>query len=113
MHRSVVPGAFLIDVLPELENVPFYDTLSGWKKLGDEINQKDAAVFAYFWNKMKRLRRGQHHIVGDGDLYRVIVRNMGLMRWALFTLLNSSRYASGCRCLFVQDVRRGLMVGGL
>jgi len=34
--------------------VPFYDALSGWKKLGDDIHQKDAAVFAYFWNRMKR-----------------------------------------------------------
>ena len=48
------PGAYLIDVIPELQNWPLYDTLSGWSKIADEIHKEDTAVFAYFWNKMKK-----------------------------------------------------------
>jgi hypothetical protein len=44
----------LIDVLPELEYFPLYDYLSSWKKIGDEIHRKDAEIFAYFWNRMKK-----------------------------------------------------------
>jgi hypothetical protein len=48
------PGAYLIDVFPELENWSFYDWLSGWKKQADEIHKEDTQVFTHFWNKMKR-----------------------------------------------------------
>jgi hypothetical protein len=48
------PGAYLIDVFPELEYLPLYNFLSGWKSVGDEIHRKDAATFKYFWDRMKR-----------------------------------------------------------
>jgi hypothetical protein len=48
------PGAYLIDVWPELESWPIYDMLSGWKKTADEIYKKDTAVFTHFWNKMRK-----------------------------------------------------------
>lgn len=47
------PGAYLIDVWPELQNWPLYDMLSGWKKTADDIHKQDTAVFTHFWNKMK------------------------------------------------------------
>jgi len=48
------PGAYLIDVFPELEYLPFYNFISNWKKVGDEIHRQDAATFALFWNRMKK-----------------------------------------------------------
>jgi hypothetical protein len=48
------PGAYLIDVLPEVDWLPFYDWFSNWKKEGDRIHKEDTAVFAYFWNKLKK-----------------------------------------------------------
>ena len=51
------PGAFLIDGLPELENVPFYDTLSGWEKKNwaiRSIRKTLLYIFAHFRNKMKK-----------------------------------------------------------
>ena len=47
------PGAYLIDVWPELESWPMYDVISGWKKTADDIHKQDTAVFTHFWNKMK------------------------------------------------------------
>jgi len=48
------PGAYLIDVFPELESWAFYDWLSGWKKTADYIHREDTKVFTHFWNKMRR-----------------------------------------------------------
>jgi hypothetical protein len=48
------PGAYLIDVWPELENWPLYDMLSGWRKTADDIHKQDTAVFTHFWNKMRK-----------------------------------------------------------
>lgn len=47
------PGAYLIDVFPELGDWRLYDYLSGWKQRADEIHNLDTAVFTHFWNKMK------------------------------------------------------------
>lgn len=94
------PGAFLIDVLPELENVPFYDTLSGWKKLGDEIHQKDAAVFTYFWNRMKKeIEEGTApHSWGRGfvqsDYAKHGIDEMGAIYTAYFLRLSQCEISS-------------------
>jgi hypothetical protein len=48
------PGAYLIDVFPQLEHVPLYDRITGWKETADKIHQEDVKVFRYFWNKMKK-----------------------------------------------------------
>ena len=48
------PGAWLIDTFPELEYFPLYDWISGWKRTGDEIHKKDAAIFSKFWYRMKK-----------------------------------------------------------
>ena len=48
------PGAYLIDVLPEMEYVPFYNFLSNWKNIGDEIHRQDLATFKFFWDRMRK-----------------------------------------------------------
>jgi hypothetical protein len=48
------PGAYLVDVIPELANLPFFDLFSSWKKIADDIFQKDSAIYAQFWNRMKK-----------------------------------------------------------
>jgi Cytochrome P450 len=48
------PGAWLVDVIPELEKVPIFDLISPWKKRAAEIFQKDSAVYEAFWKEMKR-----------------------------------------------------------
>src|SRR5271154_6252824 len=48
------PGAYLIDVVPELENYPLYDKISGWRNVADEIHKQDTAVFTHFWDKMRK-----------------------------------------------------------
>jgi hypothetical protein len=48
------PGAYLIDVFPELEEWASYDWLSGWKKTADYIHREDTRVFTHFWNKMRK-----------------------------------------------------------
>jgi len=48
------PGAYLIDVVPELENYDLYNRISGWRKVANEIHKQDTAVFTHFWNKMRK-----------------------------------------------------------
>ena len=48
------PGAWLIDVFPELEYIPLFDLISNWKAVGAEIHRQDREIFTAFWNKMKR-----------------------------------------------------------
>jgi len=48
------PGAYLVDVIPELENIPFFDWISSWKKDGDSIFEKDSAVYEKYWRQMKK-----------------------------------------------------------
>jgi hypothetical protein len=48
------PGAYLVDVLPELESIPFFDLISPWKKVANDIFQKDSAVYETYWKQMKK-----------------------------------------------------------
>jgi hypothetical protein len=48
------PGAYLIDVFPQLEALPLYDYLSPWRQEADNIHRQDSEVYAYFWKRMKK-----------------------------------------------------------
>jgi hypothetical protein len=48
------PGAFLVDVVPELADSWLFNLISPWKKRAREIFEKDSAVYEAFWKRMKR-----------------------------------------------------------
>jgi hypothetical protein len=47
------PGAWLVDVVPWLENSRIYDFFSPWKKVADEIFEKDYAIYEDYFKAMK------------------------------------------------------------
>src|ERR1700733_9595857 len=60
------PGAYLVDTFPELADVPLFDWISNWRRIGNEYHAKDYATYKEFWDTMvKEIEEGRaHHSFG-------------------------------------------------
>jgi hypothetical protein len=48
------PGAYLVDVVPQLADSWLFNLFSPWKQRADEIFLKDSAVYTAYFKRMKK-----------------------------------------------------------